>query len=85
MKSTNSKSLQYLHLTLGIFFVIAGIVTLQKSDYLYSIWVIALGLFFLFDMIQKAFLVGLNQKTQKAIHYALAAIVLAMGLITLFR
>ena len=85
MKSTHSKSVRYLHLTLGLFFIIPGFITLSKADYLYSIWVFALGLFFLFDNIQKTFLTGLNPKTLKTIYYALAFIVLAMGLLTLFR
>jgi len=85
MKSFELKDIQYLHLILGLFFTIAGFFTLLKADYIYSIWIISLGLFFLFDIIQKSLLSGIKSTTIKLIHYSLVLIVLLTGLITLFK
>ncbi len=84
MKTVKLKDFQFLHLILGLFFTLAGILTLSKADYIYSIWITSLGIFFLFDITQKSLLPGSKSTTIKIIHYALILIVLLTGLIVLF-
>jgi len=83
MKNLKSKNLQVLHFILGLFFTIAGLFTLVKANYLFSIWIISLGLLFLFDTIKDRLTTSVKPFILDIIHYALAIIVLATGILTL--
>jgi hypothetical protein len=85
MDTISIKKFQYLHLVLGIFFTAAGIFTLFKADYIYSIWIILLGFFFLFDIFRHTILSGFRPVILNLTHYFLAITVLIFGLITLFK
>jgi len=81
MDSEKPKGIQTIHLILGIFFTIAGLLTLVNVDYIFSIWVISLGLLFLFDSIKE--MLKLNQNSLKVIHFIIGAIVLISGIASL--
>jgi len=81
MNSEKSKGIQTIHLILGVFFTIAGVLTLVNADYIFSIWVISLGLLFLFDSIKE--MLKLNPNSLKVIHFIIGAIVLITGIASL--
>jgi len=81
MDSEKPKGIQTIHLILGIFFTIAGLLTLVNVDYIFSIWVISLGLLFLFDSIKE--MLKLNPNSLKVIHFIIGAIVLISGIASL--
>jgi hypothetical protein len=83
MNSTQSKSLQLLHLILGFFFTIAGILTLFKVDYLFSVWIISFGLLFLFYTTKDVLKLRVKPVILEIMHYLLALIVLMTGIFTL--
>jgi hypothetical protein len=84
MNTFKLKNLQVLHLTLGIFFSISGILTLFKANYLFSIWIISLGLFFLSDIFGTLLVSGIKPVLLKTIHYTFAIIVLLTGILTIY-
>jgi hypothetical protein len=79
------KNLQIIHLILGFFFFIAGILTLFKGNYLFSIWIISLGMLFLFYIFKEIFYSNIRPVIIDIIHYTLALVVLVTGLITLLN
>ena len=83
MKTTNSKNLWIMHFILGLFFTIAGLFTLVKANYPFSIWIISLGLLFLFDSIKDTLKVKVKSVILDLIHYTLALTVLTTGILTL--
>lgn len=83
MNSEKSKGIQTIHLILGIFFTIAGVLTLVNADYIFSIWVISLGLLFLFDAIKEILKSKLNPNSLKVIHFIIGVIVLITGIASL--
>lgn len=80
-----SKNLQIVHLILGLFFSIAGILTLFKGNYVFSIWIISLGMLFLFHFFKELMHSKIKPVIIDIIHYILAFVVLVTGLITLLN
>lgn len=83
MNKIKFRKLQVLHLLIGIFFTIAGILTLFKANYLFSIWIISLGLLFLFETIKEALKLRVKPVILEIMHYTLAVILLITGISTL--
>jgi len=83
LNTQKSKNLQVLHFILGLFFTIAGLFTLVKANYLFSSWIISLGLLFLFDSIKDKLNLNVKPLILETVHYALALIVLTTGIFTL--
>ena len=83
MKSEEPKKIKTVHLILGIFFGIAGVSTLFNGDYIFSIWVISLGLLLLFDSIRETLKSKINQNSLQAIHFTIGTVVLIAGIISL--
>ena len=83
MNKIKFRKLQVLHLLIGIFFTIAGILTLFKANYLFSVWIISLGFLFLFDSIKNKLMFKVKSEILEIIHYLLALIVLIAGISTL--
>lgn len=79
-KSTN---LQIIHLFLGIFFSITGILTLFKGNYLFSVWIISLGMLILFYTFKEVFYSKIKPVIIYIIHFTLALVVIVTGLIIL--
>jgi hypothetical protein len=79
----NSKNLQVLHIILGLFFTLAGILTLTDLNYLFSIWIVSLGFLFLHDSIRDALKQKIKPVIFEILHYTLALIVLITGILTL--
>jgi len=83
--NTKSKNLQVLHIILGLFFTIAGLLTLSKANYIFSVWIILLGLLFLIDIVKEVLKSRVKPLYLNILHYAIALIVLITGISTLLK
>ena len=83
MDNEKQKNVKLIHLLLGLFFTISGISTLVNERYLFSTWIISLGLFFLFDSFKITLGSKISPKTIIAFHYILASIVFITGVIAM--
>jgi len=81
VKTVKSKSLLLLHLVLGLFFTISGIVTIGSKHYIFNVWLISLGLSFLIDPLKLYFLTKANPQLIKIFSYVIYAIVIISGVI----
>ena len=84
MNKNKTKKMQGIHLILGLFLAIAGISILVDARYLFGLWILSLGLLFLFESFRESLKLKLNPKSVSAIRYVLAAIVLVTGIAALF-
>ena len=80
MNNEKQKKFKVIHLLLGLFFVISGISILFDARYVFSSWIISLGLFFLFDSYKESLKSKINSSSLELIHYILAGIVLITGI-----
>ena len=83
MNNEKSKNVRLIHLFLGLLFTIGGISTLINARYLFSSWIISLGLLFLFESFKLILSSKISLKSIMAIHYILASIVLITGVIAM--
>ena len=81
MKTVKSKSLLFLHLVLGLFFTISGILTIGNKHYIFNVWLISLGFSFLLDPLKVYLLTKVNPQTLKIFTYIVYAIVIISGVI----
>jgi len=81
MKTEKSKFFKLLHLILGLFFTFSGIVTIGNKHYVFSIWIISLGLSFLIDPLKNIINSRISPKTIKKFTYILYSIVIISGVV----
>jgi len=77
------RNVQIPHLVLGIFFCIAGLYTLLNTEYIFSVWIFSLGIFFLFDSFKEILKTKLKPVSVKSLHHILGLIVILSGIISL--
>ena len=83
MNNKKYKRIQIIHLILGLFFTIVGVFNFDYADYLFGIWIISLGVLFLFDSFKEILKSKLNPNYLEVIHYIIAAFVLITGVAAL--
>ena len=83
MKTEKSKFLKLVNLILGLFFTISGIVTVGDKHYIFSIWIISLGISFLADPLKLIISPKISPIIFKVFQYILGAIVIVSGVIVL--
>ena len=81
MKTVKSKPILALHLILGLFFTLSGILTIGNKHYIFNVWLISLGLSFLIDPLKLYLLTKINPKSLKIFTYILYAIVVISGVL----
>lgn len=85
MTEVKEKELWCVHLLLGLFFSISGLVALFQATYLVGFWVISLGLLFIFFTFQERLAQKMGRGKAKAIHIILALLVIATGSMALLK
>ena len=84
MDTETSKKIQIVHVILGAFFVIAGLLTIQQRRTLFTVWVISLGVLLLFQSLKKPLESKINRVMLEVIYFIISAVVLLSGVIVLF-
>ena len=85
MTDVKGKELRCIHLLLGLFFGISGLVALFQAIYPVALWVISLGLLFIFFAFQERLAKKIGERGAKAIHILLALLVIGTGSIALLK
>ena len=81
MKTIKSKPILFLHLVLGLFFAISGILTIGNKHYIFNVWLISLGILFLIDPLKLFLLTKVNPQSLKIFTYVIYAVVIISGVI----
>jgi len=81
LKTVKSKPLMLLHLVLGLFFTISGILTMGNKHYIFNIWLISLGFSFLINPLKVVLFTKINPRLFKIFSYVIYAVVIISGVI----
>ena len=84
METKTSKKIQIVHAISGVFFVIAGLLTIQQRRVIFTVWVVSLGVLLLFQAFKKPLESKISRVMLEVIYFIISAVVLLSGVNVLF-